>query len=100
MSYPFSFCLQKLLSDNDLLADSFALDAVFLRQSKKHYFFRDLDYKIIKRATAENIAGSSLNLMQLYKKKFNEIVRWVTCNFYTTGSRRFTTGNKCKEKSG
>ena len=40
----------------------------FLRQSKKHYFFRDLDYKILKRATAENIAGSGLNLMQLYKK--------------------------------
>ena len=103
MSYPFPFvqklCYLTMTSwQIPLHRMLFTTTCYFLRQSKKHYFFRDLDYKIIKRATAENIAGSGLNLMQLYKNNFNEIVRWVTCNFYTKGSRRFTKGNKCKKK--
>ena len=63
-----------MLSDNDLLAYSFAIDAVYNNllfsqaKSKNITSLEILMAKgVVKRATSENMAGSGLNLMHLHK---------------------------------
>ena len=64
-----SLCTKIMLSDNDLLAFSFAPDAVYnnLLFNQTKYLEILIAKGVVQRVTAENIAGSSLNLMHLYK---------------------------------
>ena len=64
-----SLCAKTMLSDNDILAFSFAPDAVYnnLLFNQTKYLEILIAKGVVQRATAENTSGSSLNLMHLYK---------------------------------